>query len=63
MPECEESSYQSVLRHWEALLRSKITRDDQMHAHAENIAPISTEDGLPDISGLLQGQDARGRRG
>jgi hypothetical protein len=62
MPGCGDGNSQPVLSRPEALLRCKLTRDDQMHAHAENMEPASTEEGFQYIEGLLKGHVAWGRR-
>jgi hypothetical protein len=57
-----DSDRQSILSPSAALRRSKLTGDDPMHAHAENMELTSTEEGSQYISGLLEGPDARGRQ-
>jgi hypothetical protein len=46
MPDRGDSNSQPVLSRSVALLRSKLTRDDHMHAHAEDMEPMRTEDGF-----------------
>jgi hypothetical protein len=62
MPGRGDSNSQPVLSRSEALLGGKPTRDDQMHAHAEDMEPIGIEDRSQYISGPIEGHAARGRR-
>jgi hypothetical protein len=62
MPGCGVGNSQPVLSRPEALLGGKITRDDQMRAHAEHMEPIGTDDRFQYISGPFEGHAARGRR-
>jgi hypothetical protein len=62
MPGCGDGNSRLVLSGSEALLGAKLTRDDQMHAHADNMEPIGIEDRFQYISGLFEGHAARRRR-